>query len=86
MFKFLLTVAIIYMFFKYYKKSLPDTYDTGNGHSERVKDVLVKDPNCGRYIPRERAVRVEFNGKIYYFCSLKCANEYEGRLKNEKAN
>ncbi len=82
MFKLLLTIAIIYLLYKYYKKSLPEADPDGR----KVKDILVKDPNCGRYIPRERAVRVEFNGKIYYFCSLKCATEYEEKLKNDPKN
>lgn len=80
MFKFLLTVAIIYLLYKYYRKSLPQP---DNGQQGNVRDILVKDPNCGKYIPKERAVRVEFDGKIYYFCSLKCATEYEEKLKHE---
>ena len=78
MFKLLLTIIIIYLLVKFYKNSLPQGKDDG----ENVKDVLVRDPNCGKFIPKERAIRVEFNGKIYYFCSLQCAKEYEEKLKN----
>ena len=78
MIKLALLITIVYVFYKFYKKSLPEGEEKEN---RNIKDVLVKDPNCGKYIPKERSVRIEIDGKIYYFCSLKCGMEYGEKLK-----
>jgi len=37
---------------------------------------LVLDENCGTYIPKKNAIRVEIDGKVYYFCSEKCLEDF----------
>lgn len=38
----------------------------------------AKDPVCGMSVdPRRAAGRVEHNGKVYYFCSKRCADRFE---------
>lgn len=38
----------------------------------------AKDPVCGMSVdPRKAAGRVEHNGKVYYFCSKRCADRFE---------
>ncbi len=80
MLKLIFTVLVIYLLYRYYKRTLPEGAGGQKG-GEKVRDILVRDPNCGKFIPKERAVRVEFDGKIYYFCSLECAVEYEKKIK-----
>ena len=37
---------------------------------------MVRDPNCGVYIPRSDALRKRAGGNTYYFCSRKCRDEF----------
>jgi hypothetical protein len=38
-----------------------------------LPDELVKDPVCGTYVVRSRAVRRAGDGEPRYFCSEECA-------------
>jgi len=38
---------------------------------------LVQDPHCQTYIPKETALRATIDGKVYYFCSQKCLEEFK---------
>jgi YHS domain-containing protein len=40
---------------------------------------LVKDPVCGTYVVRERAVAASSGGETLYFCSEKCRDQWRGR-------
>jgi uncharacterized protein len=44
--------------------------------TERVGGELVRDPQCGTYVPRTRAIAVVRGGETLYFCSAKCRDEY----------
>lgn len=39
-------------------------------------DQLVKDPFCGTYVLRSRAVRRESGGEALHFCSAECAGRF----------
>jgi YHS domain-containing protein len=41
-------------------------------------DELVKDPVCGTYIVRSRAVRRPAGEGSRYFCSAECAGRFAG--------
>jgi YHS domain-containing protein len=41
-------------------------------------DELVKDPVCGTYIVRSRAVSRTAAGGSRYFCSAECASRFSG--------
>jgi YHS domain-containing protein len=49
-------------------------------HQPRVKnqepDVLVQDPVCQTYIPRQDALKAEKDGKVYFFCSEGCLKRF----------
>ena len=45
-----------------------------NGAASR--DELVKDPVCGTYVVRSRAIRNEAGGRSVYFCSPRCAERF----------
>ena len=47
------------------------------GANGEVIDEMVQDPQCGTYLPRQEAVRRRIAGEDHYFCSEKCAKEYE---------
>lgn len=46
---------------------------------ERIGGTLVQDPQCGTYLPQERAVALARGGDTHYFCSTKCRDEWTNR-------
>jgi hypothetical protein len=46
---------------------------------ERSGGTLVRDPQCGTYIPESRAIRVGSGDRTQYFCSTDCRDAYERR-------
>ncbi len=55
----------------------------GEGRNGEVIDEMVKDPNCGTYIPQSEAVRRRVRGEEHFFCSESCAEEYAGEGRGE---
>jgi YHS domain-containing protein len=49
----------------------------GTRHAdESHRDELVKDPVCGTYVVRSRAVTRDDGGSPRFFCSTDCARRY----------
>jgi len=49
------------------------------GAPERIGGTLVRDPQCGTYLPESRAIVVRSGGETQYFCSAACRDAYAGR-------
>lgn len=63
-----LLLAVIVLLFRSF-------FRTGNGNAAATE--MVQDPNCRTYIPKPEAVRQSVAGRDLYFCSRKCAEEYQ---------
>lgn len=37
---------------------------------------MVKDPQCGTYVPADAGIRVRDGDKVYVFCSYECRDAY----------
>jgi hypothetical protein len=44
--------------------------------SERSGGTLVRDPQCGTYVSRERSFQVGHGAAALYFCSIDCRDKY----------
>ena len=44
-----------------------------------IRDELVKDPVCGTYIPRRKAIARGAGAATRYFCSAACADRFASR-------
>jgi hypothetical protein len=54
----------------------------GGGRTpEVVGGELVRDPQCGTYVPKARALTVGTGEKILYFCSAACRDAYSVGVK-----
>lgn len=42
----------------------------------RRGEEMIRDPQCGTYVPRNDAVKTEIKGKSHYFCSPECRDKY----------
>jgi len=51
---------------------------------ERIGGELVRDPNCGTYIPKTRALVVGSGDSAQYFCSTECRDAYE-KVRSSKS-
>ena len=71
--KFLVLLTFLLMLFFYYriykKRKL--------NRKEKIRITeMVKDEFCGVYLPKEEALKVEIEGKAYYFCSQECKDAF----------
>ena len=54
-----------------------------DGALEKTKDgglsgnLMVQDPVCRVFVPRENAVKEKIGGQTYFFCSRGCAAAFE---------
>ena len=46
------------------------------GPVERAGGELVRDPQCGTYIPKARAIAVGSGAEVKYFCSTTCRDAH----------
>ena len=44
--------------------------------------TMAIDPVCGMAVERERAINVEREGQVYYFCAKGCRDEFVNELKS----
>ena len=47
--------------------------------TERLGGTLVRDPQCGTYVPESGAVRLRTDRETLYFCSSACRDAYQRR-------
>lgn len=44
-------------------------------------ETMVRDPQCGTFVPRSLALRKVVKGKTYFFCSEECLKRFEKSSK-----
>lgn len=52
-------------------------------HRDAAGEEMVKDPNCGVYLPRSNAVHLQSGSEHLYFCSERCRKAYIDRTQGE---
>ncbi len=45
----------------------------------REGEEMVRDPQCGTFLPRGDALSAVVGGKRHYFCSAACRDAYRGK-------
>jgi len=84
--RYLIIFALLYLCYYVLKKTLLPAlrmYKQFKRHrtpSASADKELVQDPQCQTYIPKETALRATIDGKVYYFCSQKCLDEFKQNL------
>ena len=53
----------------------------GSGQAPETKPggELVRDPHCGTYVPKTRAIAVPAGRETMYFCSAVCRDAYRAK-------
>jgi len=80
MLKFIILAVVGYIFYRALKSWMlgngAQPADlTGRGPTE-VDDILVQDPVCKTYIAQRNSIRLQQDGKVFYFCSEQCRDRY----------
>ncbi len=89
LFRLILGLALGYMAYRVLRR-LKEMF-TLTGQSQQAPkvpepDVLVKDPVCQTFIPRQEALKLTKDGQEYFFCSEGCLKRFQrgGGDKAEK--
>lgn len=61
------------------RSSPAPTRPSSPASGERAGGTLVRDPNCGTYIPEAGAIRLGSGDKTLFFCSATCRDAYQAR-------
>ena len=48
-----------------------------------TEEIMVKDPECGIYVPKSDAITSSLGGQSLYFCSEECLDRYRMRDKKQ---
>jgi len=49
------------------------------GRDTKPGGELVRDPHCGTYVPKTRAIAVSAGRETVYFCSAACRDAYRAK-------
>ena len=58
------------------RSSGPSRTASPSAPGERAGGTLVRDPQCGTYVPQTNAIRVGSGSEAQYFCSTTCRDAY----------
>ena len=66
---------LVYTVFQMVKQAMLKPPGKPPEKTRRGED-MVQDPECGTYVPRNDAVKIQADGKTSYFCSTECRDKY----------
>ncbi|MFZ5451105.1 MAG: YHS domain-containing protein [Thermodesulfobacteriota bacterium] len=78
--RFIIGLVVGYLIYRLVKKTML-AWKQGQSASPQKPggqdtEVLVQDPVCGTFIPRQDALKVHKDGKDYFFCSEGCLKRF----------
>jgi YHS domain-containing protein len=83
LFRLLILLGLGYLLFRLVKRLTGPPRERPQEGTEGVVDEMVQDPECKTFIPKHNARRRLVQGEAYYFCSQKCADQFEERLTDK---
>jgi YHS domain-containing protein len=77
--RLLLLLIVIRLVWRFIAGVMDGMNPPSPGSGKKKSVPLVRDPVCGTYIVRDRALTLEAGKQIQYFCSERCRDEYARR-------
>lgn len=75
--RLLILAAIAYIIYRLvWRKKRPSEGGGPSLQKGSKEDVLVKDPWCHVYVPKEQAVSLVHKGETLFFCSTECRDRF----------
>jgi uncharacterized protein len=62
----------------------PSPRNRPRARSERLGGKLVQDPNCGTYLPEDRAISIQAGSDVRHFCSVACRDQWQSVQRRER--
>ena len=84
--RLIILAFLIYVLYRLWKGARGELKREEPSHEEQKGQEIgemVQDPVCKIYIPVDQAYKREIKGKKYFFCSEKCADIFEKKLKED---
>lgn len=76
--RFILVAGIIYLLFKWLRKSAPpEKKEQTFRRQGQIIEEMLQDPVCGTYVPAGQAVTLTRAKETLYFCSEECREKYK---------
>ena len=73
---FLIVIRLVLRFVHGLVQGLGSGSSSGGRRPPRAAEQLVRDPVCGTYLPRTRALTTGSGAALRYFCSEQCREAY----------
>ena len=86
MFRLILLAGIIYILFKWLRRSAAagaESRGPSNRRRGRTVEEMVQDPVCGTWVPASQALALEHGKETFYFCSAECREKF---LRQQKSH
>jgi len=77
-------VILAYILYRVVKGVVSPGRKIDDRTSDGVIDEMIQDPHCKTYIPRRDAVKKVVAGQEYFFCSERCASQFEAGRESEQ--
>lgn len=74
-------LSVLYHALKVLVRSASGAYSRDDRPATLPGAQMVRDPQCGTYIVRDRAVARRIGGDRLHFCSEACAEAYEKNVR-----
>jgi YHS domain-containing protein len=82
MIRLLLLALLFFLAYTVYNavvRSLPGRGGTTPREKGRQGEEMVRDPQCGTYVPRGMALEKSIKGEKHFFCSARCRDMFTGK-------
>ena len=77
--RFIISLVVSYLVYRLVKKGIrawKEGRPASRGPGSQDPKVLVQDPICGTFIPRQEALKAQKDGQDYFFCSEGCLKRF----------
>lgn len=81
MIRLLVIAGLVYFGYRKLKALAGPSRPAPRRSSESVEDIMVKDPECGTYIPKRGAVRLQSGEEEFFFCGTECRDRFLERKR-----
>lgn len=88
MIKWLIFIAAGFLLYKLFmgdKKRKEQAGEPAVDEKLIADGVLVKDPVCGTYVPKDGDIRVRDGEKVHCFCSYDCRDKFVKQIRSESS-
>ena len=81
MLRLLIIGALVYLLYRVFTRwMVGHSASSGGAVNHRdagaIDDIMVKDPQCEVFFPKNEAVRARIGGRELFFCSTECRDKF----------